>query len=74
VAKNRGADRPGNEAYVEDDVGLQGPDQWIRIREKQFREDQPGDGAVEQEVVPLDRGADRAGDQCSPQLPTVLQV
>jgi hypothetical protein len=53
---------------------LQRSDQGVRIREKQFREHQPGDGAVEQEIVPLDGGTDRACDQRTPQLAAVLRV
>jgi hypothetical protein len=39
--------------------GSQRPSQWIFVGEEQFREDQSGGGAVDEEIVPLDRRADR---------------
>src|SRR5208282_1410981 len=41
---------------------------------EQFWEDQPGGGAVDEEVVPLDGGADRRGDDRLAQLRTVFPV
>ena len=43
-------------------------DEWVRAREEQLREDEPGNGAVQKEVVPLDRGSDRARDDRAPEL------
>ena len=74
VTEDCRADRTGDKADVENYVSLQRPHQRIRIRKKQLCKDQPSDGAVEQEIIPFDRGSDRAGDQGSPQLPAVLCV
>ena len=72
VAEDRRADGPRDEAYGVDGKGLQGADHRIGLREIQLREHQPGDDAVQEEVVPLDGRADRAGDDRAPQLSPVL--
>jgi hypothetical protein len=48
--------------------------QRVGLREEQRTEHQRADRPVEQEIIPLDRGADRAGDQGAPQLPAMLVV
>ena len=60
VPEHDPADRPRREA---DRVGAerqQRADQRLRIREEQLAEHERGSRAVEEEVVPLDRGPDEA--------------
>jgi hypothetical protein len=68
VAEDRSAHRPRHEAYRIDGEGLERSDPRIRIREEQLGEDEAGDGAVEKEIVPFDRGADGGGDHGAAQL------
>ncbi len=73
VAENGRAYRPCYKADRIDKESLQCADDRIRLRKIQLREDQAGHRTVEEEVVPLDRGTDRAGDDGSAQLaPSVL--
>src|SRR5437667_3234932 len=44
------------------------PTQGSECGKKQFGEHQSGDGAVEEKVVPLDRGADGGGDHGAAKL------
>ena len=74
MAEDRRADRPGDEA---DEIGAEGGErrrQRILVGEVQLAEDEAGGGAVEEEVVPLDGGADRRGDDRLAQLCAVFGV
>ena len=55
VAEDDAAERPRDEADGEGAEREQRADQRIDAREEQLAEDQRGGGAVEEEVVPLDR-------------------
>ena len=68
MAEDRRADRPPDKADEEHAERLEHTDQWIGFGEEELAEHQPGDRAVQQEVVPFDRGADRAGDQGATQV------
>jgi hypothetical protein len=68
MAKDRRSDGAGDEADRIDGKRLQHADQRVGFREEQFPEDQPGDDTVEQKIIPLDRRADRAGDDGPAQL------
>ncbi len=62
MAEDRGADRAADEA---DEIGAERGEragQRIFIGKKQLAENQPGRGAVNEEVVPLDRSTDSRGD------------
>ena len=72
MPEQRGADRTRDKADGVDAEGLQGSDQRIGGRKKQFREDERGDLDVKQEIVSLDDRADGAGDDRAAQLPAVL--
>jgi hypothetical protein len=72
MAKDRRPDRPRDKADGVDRKRLQCPDQRVRLREIQLRENQPRDGAVDEEIVPFDRRADRAGDHRAAQLGAML--
>jgi hypothetical protein len=72
MAEDCRADWPGDEANCINGKGLQHPDQWVGLGKEELAEDQTGDDAVEQEVVPLDRRADGAGDYGPPQLSAVI--
>jgi hypothetical protein len=59
MSENGGADRARGEADRVERERLQRADLGIGVREKQFCENQARNGAVEEEVVPFDRGAQR---------------
>ena len=61
MAEDRCADPAGDKADRINGKGLQHADQWVGLGKEELTEDQTGDDAVEQEVVPLDRRADSAG-------------
>ena len=74
VAEDRGTDRPRPEA---DELhGERGQDPRVRrpTGEEDLGEDQRGHRAVQEKVIPLDRGADRAGDDGLPALGVDQQV
>ena len=72
MAKDRRADRPADEADEEHAERLEHADERIGCGKEQLAEHQRGDRAVEQEIVPLDGRADRAGNHGAAQLPAVL--
>ena len=68
MAENRRPDRPADEA---DEVGAERGEragQRVFIGKIELAEDQSGRGAVDEEVVPLDGGADGRGDHRSAKL------
>ena len=72
MAEYRGADGP---AYEADEVGSEGeqrPGQRVMIGEVKLAEDEAGGGAVQKEVVPLDRGTDRRCNDGFAQLRAVF--
>ena len=71
VAEDRRSHRPRDEADRVDRERFQGSDQRIRPREIEVRKDETGDGAVQKEVVPLDRGSHRARNHSASQLDPV---
>ena len=62
VTEDDPAERPRDEAHRVRREGQQGADQRLEAGEEQLVEDQGGGRAVDEEVVPLQRGADQAGD------------
>ena len=72
VPENRRADGSRREADRIDAECLQRTNQRIGVREIQLGEHQPGDRAVQNEIVPLDGRTDRAGDDGPSQLCPVL--
>jgi hypothetical protein len=62
VTKDCCADRARDKTHEIDGERFQDADQRVGFREEQLGEDEAGDDAVEEEVVPFDGGADRAGD------------
>jgi len=74
MPKDRRADRTRNEADRENGKRLQDAGQGVRRRKIQFREDQRGHLAIQQEIVPFDCRADRAGDHRAAQLGAVIEV
>jgi hypothetical protein len=72
MAKDRRSDRTSDKTDEKHSERLQHADERIGFGKEQLAEDQPGYLAVEQEVVPFDRGANRAGDQGSAQLRAVF--
>src|SRR5256714_15307640 len=72
MSKNRGADRARDEADGIDAEGLQRSDPRVRMREKQLGEHQAGDGAIQEEIVPLDRGPDSGRDNGAAKLDLML--
>src|SRR3974390_31532 len=72
MTKDRSADRTPDEA---DEVGAECREcrsQWVFIGKIEFTEDQAGSGAVDEEVVPLDSGADGSGDDGFAELCAVV--
>ncbi len=74
VAEDRRTDRPRGKAGAIDEERVQRSDQRIGVREEQFREDQTGSRAVEEEIIPLDCRADRTCDHRPTQLGAVFDV
>ena len=68
MPENRGAYRARDKADGIDGEGLQRPDPGVRMRKKQLRKDEAGNGAVEEKIVPLDRGADGGRDDGAAKL------
>jgi hypothetical protein len=74
MAEYRRSDRPADKAYEKDCEGFEHSDYRVRFGEEELAEDQPGDLAVKQEIVPLNRRTDRASDERATQLRAVLGV
>ena len=72
MAEKRRSDRARDKADRVNAKGLQGSDQRVGVREIQFGEDERRDEDVEQKIIRLDNGADRAGDDGAAQLGAVL--
>ena len=68
MPEDGGADRARDEADGVDRKGLERPDPGVGMREEQLGEHEAGDGAVEEKVVPLDRGPDGGGDDGAAKL------
>lgn len=62
MAKQRGADRPGDEGDGEGGQRLQGGRSGIALREKDMREDDDRGGGINVEVEKLNGGANERGD------------
>ena len=74
MAEYRRADRPPDKPDKENAERLENADQGSGLGEEERSEDQRAHLAVKQEIIPFDRGADRAGDQCAVQLRAMLDV
>ena len=74
MAEDRGADGSCNKADEIDAKRFEGTHQWRRFREEELREDNARDLAIEQEIVPLDRGPNRARDRRPPQLRAMIAL
>jgi len=72
MPENRGANRPRDKSDKEDAERLQRIHPGIGAGKEHLPEHQPGHRAVDQEIVPFDRRADRAGDDGAAQMPRVL--
>jgi hypothetical protein len=72
MPEDGGANRPRHEPDRIDAEGLQRADQRIGMGKEQLGENQPGDRAVEEEIVPLDGSPNRAGNNGAAQLNAVL--
>src|SRR6202008_750470 len=74
MAEHRRADGPRREAAGIDGEGVEGADPGIAAGEEHLAEYQAGDDAIEEEVVPLDGGADGGGDHGAAKLGAVLRL
>jgi hypothetical protein len=72
MTEDEGADRACDEADEINAKRVERRGHWVLVWEEEFTEDEPGHGAVEKEIVPLDRGADRCGDDGPAELAIVL--
>jgi hypothetical protein len=68
VTKYDSTERARDEPDCEGGVGKQDRNQRVLRREEELVEDDPGDGAVEEEIVPLDGGSDQARDNNTPEI------
>src|ERR1700676_3505306 len=66
--------RSPDEADKKHSKRLENADQWRRLRKIEFTEYQASNGAVQQEVIPLDCGTHRAGHQGTTQLAFMFGV
>ena len=73
MAEYRRADRPAEKPDEKDGKRLEHADQWIGFGEEEFAKDQCSHLAVEQEIIPLDCRADRAGDHGAAQMRPVVE-
>jgi hypothetical protein len=62
MAEYRGADRAADKANKVRAEGGQRRGEWIFVGEVELTEDQSGRGAVDEEIIPFDRGADSRRD------------
>jgi hypothetical protein len=74
VTEDECSDGPRQETDRVDPERLQGADQRLGIGEVQLGEHQPRHGGVKKEVVPLDGGPYRAGDDGARELSAVLRT
>ena len=74
MAEDRRTDRACGKADGVDRERLQRARQRIGLGEIQLGEDERRPLAVEEEIVPFDRRADRAGDHGAPQLGAMVEV
>jgi hypothetical protein len=72
MAENRRTDWPGKKADGVNSERFERADERIRVREIQPGKDETRDGAVKEEVIPLDRGTDGARDNRAAKLPAVF--
>src|ERR1700761_8225925 len=72
MAKNGGSDRARDEAHGIDREGLQRSDPGVGMRKEQFCENEAGDRAVEEKIVPFDRGPDGGRDHRTAKLNLML--
>ncbi len=71
MAKDRRSHRPRDKADGVNRECFQGSDEGVRPREIEVREDEAGDGAVQKEVVPLNRGSHCARNHGAAELDPV---
>ena len=74
MAEDRRADGPADKPDEENAERLQNANQRGGLGEEERSEDERAHLAVEEEIIPFDRRANRASDQRAVQLPTVLDV
>src|SRR5438309_3666213 len=72
MAEYSRSDGPAEKSDEKDGERLQHADQRVGLREEELAEDEPRHLAIEQEIVPFDRRAHRAGDQRAAQLRAML--
>src|SRR6516225_10140040 len=72
MAEDEGADRTGDEADEIDAERAQRRGVGIFVGEEQLAENEAGHGAVEEKIVPLDRGSDRRRDDGTAKLAVML--
>jgi hypothetical protein len=74
MPEDRRSDWPADKADEKDGEGFEHADYRVRFGEEELAEDKPRDLAVKQEIVPFNRGPDRAGDQSTAQLRTMFEI
>src|SRR5262249_52539788 len=72
MTEDEGADRARDKADEVDGKRVERRGQRRLVGEEELAENQAGHRAVEQEIVPLERGADSGGDDRAPQLARMI--
>jgi hypothetical protein len=72
MTKDGGSDRPSDESDEKHTERFEDTDDRRRLGEEKLSENECGHRAIQQEVVPFDCRADRAGDDGTPELRAVF--
>jgi hypothetical protein len=72
MTKNKRTNWARQKANEVNEERLQSTNQWVGIREEQFREHERSDRAVEKKIVPLNGGTNRTGDDRFHQHPAMI--
>src|SRR5262252_9395847 len=72
MAEDEGADRSRDKANEINAEGVECRGQWVFVRKKQLAEHQASHRAVQEKIVPLDRGSYGCGDNGATEFSTML--
>src|SRR5215470_12857006 len=72
MTEDEGADRTRDKADKINAKRVERRGQWVFVREEELAEDEAGHRAVQQKIVPLDRGSYCCGDNGATELATML--
>src|SRR6516164_5712581 len=72
MTEDEGADRTCDKANKINAKRVERRGQWVFVREEELAEDEACHRAVQEKIVPLDRGSYRCGDDGATELATML--